>query len=318
MLLIVVLICIGFVLLYKGGDFLVTGAAGIAQKKNIPAVIVGVTLVAFGTSAPELFFNIISALHGNAEFALSNVSGSNLINISVGIGISGVVAVLPINRRQFAKDLVFLLGGPVLIVLFILLSDRGALALWHGLVLLSGFVAYILLTKQELTRHNSLLPEEDRACRDASCKREWGIFFLGGVMLYLGGEIIFRNAMAIVERLQISESLVGLTVIAVGTSIPDCAASIIAVTKNQKGIAVGNILGSNIFNIFLVLGATVLAFNDPIYFSRDNLFDYLSVSLLSLLFLAAVVARQSFGRLLGAATLAYYPISLVVRMLYLG
>jgi len=317
-LLIVVLICIGFVLLYKGGDFLVTGAAGIAQKKNIPAVIVGVTLVAFGTSAPELFFNIISALHGNAEFALSNVSGSNLINICVGIGISGLVAVLPINRRQFAKDLAFLLGGPLLIVVFILLSGRGALVLWHGLALLGGFAVYILLTRQELTRHHNMLSEADRVCVDASCKREWGIFFLGGVMLYLGGEIIFRNAMAIVERLQVSESLVGLTVIAVGTSIPDCAASIIAVTKNQKGIAVGNILGSNVFNIFLVLGATILAYKDPIYFSRDNLFDYFSVSFLSLLFIAAVVTRQSYGRFLGAATLAYYPLSLVFRMVYLG
>jgi cation:H+ antiporter len=112
--------------------------------------------------------------------------------------------------------------------------------------------------------------------------------------------------------------VVGLTVIAVGTSIPDCAASIIAVTKNQKGIAVGNILGSNIFNIFLVLGATILAFNDPIFFSRDNLYDYLSISILSLFFFLAMVARQSCGRLLGAAILAYYPLALMMRMFYLG
>ena len=308
----------GFALLYKGGDFLVTGAAGIAQKKNIPSFIVGVTLVAFGTSAPELFFNIISALHGNAEFALSNVSGSNLINISVGIGISAMVARLPIYRRQFAKDLVFLCAGPVLIVLFILFSGRSALTLWHALFLLTGFAAYIGLTKQDLTRHNNRLPASASACTDLSCKREWALFFLGGVMLYGGGEIIFRNALAIVEKLQISESVVGLTVIAVGTSIPDCAASIIAVTKNQKGIAVGNILGSNIFNIFLVLGATIIAFNDPIFFSSDNLYDYLSVSILSLFFFLTVLARQSCGRFLGAAIMAYYPISLMLRMLYVG
>ena len=103
---------IGFVLLYKGGDFLVTGAAGIARKKNIPAFIIGITLVAFGTSAPELFFNLISALHGNAEFALSNVSGSNLINLCVGIGVSAMITALPIKREVFAKDLLFLFMGP--------------------------------------------------------------------------------------------------------------------------------------------------------------------------------------------------------------
>jgi cation:H+ antiporter len=296
----------------------VTGAAGIAKKKNIPAFIVGITLVAFGTSAPELFFNMISAFHGNAEFALSNVSGSNLINLCVGIGVSAMIANLSIKRQTFAKDLVFLFIGPVLIVLFILVSGTKALTLVHGLFLFAGFALYIYMTKQEMTRQNDLLPVSDRGLKGASCKKEWGIFLLGGVMLYIGGEIIFRNALAIVERLQISESIVGLTVIAVGTSIPDCAASIIAVLKNQKDIAIGNILGSNIFNIFLVLGATIVAFNEPIFFSRDNFFDYLSVVILSLLFFLVVIMRQSYGRVMGFLTLAYYPLTLMVRVWYLN
>ena len=315
-LLIVALICIGFVLLFKGGDFLVTGAAGIAQKKHVPAFIVGITLVAFGTSAPELFFNLISALHGNAEFALSNVSGSNLINICVGIAVSAIVATLPIKRRKFAKDLVFLSLGPLLIVLFIWLSSLTALTRIHGLLLLAGFAVYLYLTKQELSRHNDRLPKSAEVCRDASCKREWRLFLLGGVMLYGGGEIIFRNALAIVERLGISESIVGLTIIAVGTSIPDCAASIIAVLKQQKDIAVGNILGSNIFNIFLVLGATIMVFQGPIVFNRSNLYDYLNVTLLSVLFGLVIMTRQSFGRIMGIITLAYYPLSLYVRVMF--
>ena len=316
MLLIVALICIGFALLFKGGDFLVTGAAGIAEKKDIPAFIVGITLVAFGTSAPELFFNLISAFHGNAEFALSNVSGSNLINLCVGIGVSAMIANLSIKRQTFAKDLVFLFIGPVLIVLFITVSGSKALTLVHGLFLFAGFVLYIFMTKQEMTRQNNQLPASDRCIRGVSCKKEWGIFLLGGVMLYIGGEIIFRNALAIVERLQISESIVGLTVIAVGTSIPDCAASIIAVLKNQKDIAIGNILGSNIFNIFLVLGATIVAFNEPIFFHQSSFFDYLSVSILSFLFFLVVIIRQSFGRIMGIIALAYYPLSLMVRVWY--
>lgn len=318
MLLVIVGMIIGFVLLYKGGDFLVTGAAGIARKKNIPAFIVGITLVAFGTSAPELFFNLISALHGNAAFALSNVSGSNLINLCVGIGISAMITALPIKREVFAKDLLFLFMGPLVILIFIAVSGRNALTLIHGLFLFVGFAGYLFWTNREMIRHNRKMPKSDQACMDVSCKREWGIFFLGGVMLYAGGEIIFRNALTIVERLQISESIVGLTVIAVGTSIPDCAASIIAVFKKQKDIAIGNILGSNIFNIFLVLAATIVAFNEPIFFSRSNLFDYLSVFILSFLFFIVVITRQSYGPVLGFLTLAYYPLSLLVRILCFG
>jgi len=309
---------IGFVLLYKGGDLLVTGAAGIARKKNIPAFIVGITLVAFGTSSPELFFNMISALHGNAEFALSNVSGSNLINLCVGIGISAMIATLSIKRQVFAKDLLFLFMGPLLILIFVTVSGRTVLTRVHGLLLFVGFAGYLFWTNREMIRHSRKLPKSDRVCLGVACKREWGIFFLGGVMLYAGGEIIFRNALAIVEKLQISESIVGLTVIAVGTSIPDCAASIIAVFKNQKDIAIGNILGSNIFNIFLVLAATIVAFNEPIFFSQSNLFDYLSVFILSLLFFIVAITRQSYGPVLGFLTLAYYPLSLVVRILYFG
>jgi cation:H+ antiporter len=315
-LLVIVLIGVGFALLYKGGDFLVTGAAGIARKKHVPPFIVGITLVAFGTSAPELFFNLISALHGNAEFALSNVSGSNLINICIGIAISAMVATLSIKRRKFAKDLAFLFLGPLLIVLFIWTSGRSALTSAHGLLLLAGFAAYLYLTKQELSRHNNLFPKSAAACQGESCRREWLIFLLGGVMLYLGGEIIYRNALTIVERLGLSESIVGLTIIAVGTSIPDCAASIIAVVKQQEDIAVGNILGSNIFNIFLVLGVTVVAFHAPIVFDKSNLYDYLNVAVLSFLFALVVVIRQSFGRLMGILTLAYYPLTLYIRILY--
>lgn len=315
MLLIVVLICVGFALLFKGGDLLVTGAAGIAQKKNIPPFIVGITLVAFGTSAPELFFNITSALHGNAEFALSNVSGSNLINLCMGIGISAIIADLPITRQKFTKDLVFLFVGPFLIVFFVAVSGRNVLTMIHGLILFAGFALYIYLTKQEMTRQSTQLSEYDRAATGVSCKKEWGIFLLGGVTLYIGSEIIFRNALAIVERLQISESIVGLTVIAIGTSIPDCAASIIAVLKNKKDIAIGNILGSNIFNIFLVLGATIIAFNEPILFQRVNFLDYISVSILSFLFFLFVIMRQSYGRIMGIITLAYYPLSLTLRIM---
>lgn len=307
---------IGFVLLFKGGDYLVTGAAGIAHKKNIPAFIVGITLVAFGTSAPELFFNIISAIHGNTEFALSNVSGSNAINICVGIGASTMVASLAVPRRKFSKDLMFLCLGPAAVVVFVLLSSPKALNVFHGIVLFMGFGAYIYTAKQSLGRHNSEPSVATASCTTDACRREWLIFGLGGIMLYAGGELIYRNALKIVGYFGLSESIVGLTVIAVGTSIPDCAASIIATAKNQKDIAVGNILGSNIFSIFLVLSSTIIVFGEPVVFSSNNYYDYLAVCALSVALAAYLLIFQRIGRIAGLVMLAAYPALLGLRITF--
>ena len=307
---------IGFFLLFKGGDYLVTGAAGIAHKKKIPSFIVGITLVAFGTSSPELFFNIISALHGNAEFALSNVSGSNLINIGLGIGGSAVVAPLLVPRRMFAKDLLFLCLGPAAVMLCAYLTSGPALTFFHGLLLFLGFGVYIYLTQRGLSRHNQEALHGTDSCEVSSCRREWLLFVVGCIMLYGGGEVIYRNALVIVRYLGLSESVVGLTVIAVGTSIPDCAASIIATAKNQKDIAVGNILGSNIFNIFLVLAATAVVFGQPMAFSASNYFDFGAVSLLSVLFSVHVLIRQKIDRWDGIVLLTCYPAILYVRIAF--
>jgi cation:H+ antiporter len=316
LLLTVPLIIIGFLLLFKGGDYLVNGAAGIARKKNIPPFIVGITLVAFGTSAPELFFNIISALHGNTEFALSNVSGSNLINLGVGIGVSAAIATLAVPRQKFLKDLTFLCMGPVLVVVCVIFSSNSALNLWHGLVFFLGFAAYIYLTKQKMVRLDQESAAAAKIGTTDSCRQEWLIFGLGCVMLYAGGEFIYRNALAIVRYYGLSESIVGLTIIAVGTSIPDCAASIIATVKNQKDIAVGNILGSNIFNIFLVLAATIIVYGQPVAFNTSNYFDFIAVCVLSAVLAAYLLIRQKIGRLAGIGLLASYPIILGVRITF--
>ncbi len=317
MILTIPFIIFGFFLLFKGGDFLVTGAAGIAQKKNIPAFIVGITLVAFGTSAPELFFNIISALHGNTEFALSNVSGSNLINIAVGIGVSAMVSPLAVTRQKFGKDLSFLCAGPIMAAACVFFSTGEVLHIGHGLLLFTGFGLYIFLTGKKMAAHN----QEAHAAatgsgKTDSCRREWFIFAMGCVMLYVGGEVIYRNALKIVNYFGLSESIVGLTVIAVGTSIPDCTASIIATAKNQKDIAIGNILGSNIFNIFLVLASTIVVYGQPVVFSTSNYFDYGTVAVLSIAFAAHALFHQMVGRAMGAFLLLCYPALLYIRIAF--
>ncbi|MDJ0886360.1 MAG: calcium/sodium antiporter [Desulfobacterales bacterium] len=317
MILTIPFIILGFFLLFKGGDFLVTGAAGIAQKKNIPAFIVGITLVAFGTSAPELFFNIISALHGNTEFALSNVSGSNLINIAVGIGVSAMVSPLAVTRQKFSKDLSFLCAGPILAAACVFFSPTEALHIGHGMLLFIGFGLYIYLTGKKMAAHNQQAhASAAENCTADSCRREWLIFAVGCAMLYVGGEVIYRNALKIVSYFGLSESMVGLTVIAVGTSIPDCAASIIATAKKQKDIAIGNILGSNIFNIFLVLASTIVVFGQPVAFSTSNYFDYGSVAVLSILFAAHSLFHQTIGRAMGVFLLLCYPAILYIRIAF--
>ncbi len=317
MILTIPFIIMGFFLLFKGGDYLVTGAAGIAQKKNIPAFIVGITLVAFGTSAPELFFNIISALHGNTEFALSNVSGSNLINIAVGIGVSAMVSPLAVTRQKFGKDLSFLCAGPIMAAACVFFSTGEVLHIGHGLLLFTGFGLYIFLTGKKMAAHNQEAhAAATGSCKTDSCRREWFIFAMGCVMLYVGGEVIYRNALKIVSYFGLSESIVGLTVIAVGTSIPDCAASIIATAKNQKDIAVGNILGSNIFNIFLVLASTIVVYGQPVVFSTSNYFDYGTVAVLSIAFAAHALFHQMVGRVMGAFLLLCYPALLYIRIAF--
>ena len=316
MLLTIPFIIIGFLLLYKGGDYLVSGAAGIAHKKNIPAFIVGITLVAFGTSAPELFFNIISALHGNAEFALSNVSGSNLINICVGIGVSAMVAPLTVTRHKFGKDLTFLCLGPMAVAVCVLFSAASALNFVHGLLFFSGFAVYIYQTKKKMTRHNQQMPAAVDSCTTESCRGEWLIFALGCAMLYAGGEVIYRNALKIVGFFGLSESMVGLTVIAVGQALATVGIKVLATARNQKDIAVGNILGSNIFNIFLVLATTIMVFGKPVVFSTSNYFDYIAVSILSLVFTAHILVRQKIGRFMGPFVLICYPAILYIRITY--
>ena len=227
-----------------------------------------------------------------------------------------MVASLAITRHKFGKDLSFVCLGPMAVVACVYLSATAALHIGHGLLLFTGFALYIYLTTKKMARHNAKTPDAASSCTNSSCRREWLLFFLGCLMLYVGGEIIYRNALKIVSYFGLSESIVGLTVIAVGTSIPDCAASIIATARNQKDIAVGNILGSNIFNIFLVLASTILVFGKPVVFSTSNYFDYVAVSVLSLLFAAHVLFHQKIGRIMGAFVLLCYPAILYIRITF--
>lgn len=243
---------LGFVALYYGAEWLVEGAVSIAAQLNISKVVAGVILVAFGTSAPELFVNCIAAVRGEASFALSNISGSNLANLMIGFGACAVLTQLATQSHKFRTELITFILAPL--ALFVIMFAMGAtVPAWALLILFVGFGYYIYLTSARM--HND---EEngDEATLPLARAILW--FLLGVGLLYIGGDVTVRQAIAIGEALNISETILGLTVVALGTSIPDITASIVAAREGENEIAVGNLLGSNIFNVLFVIPMTLL------------------------------------------------------------
>lgn len=299
----------GFYLLYKGAHWLVTGASRIADSLSISKVVVGATLVAFGTSAPELFVNMIAAARGKTGFALSNVSGSNLTNLCIGFGLCGLIGVLAIERKRFLKDLLVFAGAPLVIVLFLALTCAYSIPFWAVIFLLGPFCLYIYSMKARLIEELS----ED------TVKHNLGpsiiIFLVGVAGLYVAGELVLRTSISIGKALGLSDSIMGLTVVAIGTSIPDVAASVIAFKKKEGLIAVGNLLGSNIFNVLLVLSGTILVSFKGLTGDEKILIDYGLVFGASLLFMIFVLFRQRIGRFTGAILLGGYVIYMIARVI---
>ena len=247
------LLLAGCGLLLVGAHWLVKGAAEIAVALKIPKAIVGLSLVAFGTSAPELIVNLIAAYQGETRFALANVSGSNLTNLLVGFGLCGILGGLTIAWRTFSFDLWALVLSAT-IPLGILIA-HGHLPLWSVLLLGAGVIAYVLTIGHRFKNQTPDPIEQNHP------HLAWSslLFLLGAVFLYGGGHLVLEGAIAIAAKLQIDSALVGLTIVAAGTSIPDAVASIIAARRGERDIAIGNLLGSNIANILVVLSGTLLA-----------------------------------------------------------
>ena len=247
----VVLLIVGFIFLIKGSDFFVDGASSIASLLKIPTIIVGLTIVALGTSAPEAAVSITSSLTGSNAMAVSNVIGSNLFNMLMVIGISALLGDLLMEKNVLDKDLPFLVGITLLWAIFIIIG-------WditniEGIILLLIMVAYISFLvyntrksggAQEVEKPKLTLPKSI-------------IFILVGLAgIVLGGDLVVDSASAIAIALGMSETLVGLTIVAIGTSLPELVTSITALKKGENQLVIGNVIGSNIFNILFVLGAS--------------------------------------------------------------
>lgn len=284
-----ILFIIGFFLLIKGADILVDGSASIAKKLKISNIVIGLTIVAFGTSAPEFIVNIFASVQGNTEIAIGNILGSNIANILLILGISAIIYPISAKKNTVVKEIPFSLLATV--VLGIMANDviiNGAdfsdITRIDGLILLSFFIIFLYYTFG-ITKPDD---DEKKEIKMFSNFKSLIFIILGLVGLVIGGKWIINGAVQIAEFYNISQSLIGLTIVAVGTSLPELATSAIAAYKKQSDIAIGNIVGSNIFNIFWILGASAII--RPLPFNTSSNSDiamtiFASIVLFSIMFI---------------------------------
>ena len=267
---------IGFFLLIKGADILIDGAVSIARRLNISDLVIGMTVVAFGTSAPELFVNITAAIRGNSDLAIGNILGSNIANTLLVLGVASVIRPLAVTKGTVWREIPFSLLAAIVFAFlandqFLDQNNSSIISRTDGLVLLcffSVFLYYAFTTTNGSDSMADQVPSKTHGPLSA------GLLLVGGLIgLCLGGRWIVGGAVTIASQIGLSESVVGLSIVAVGTSLPELATSTLAAHKGRANIAVGNIVGSNIFNIFFVLGIT--ASIKPLPFSKENNIDVL-------------------------------------------
>lgn len=255
MLLSTLLLIVGFVLLIKGADWLVTGASALAKQFNVSELVIGLTIVAFGTSSPELIVNVLAAFKGSSDIALGNIIGSNNFNTYVILGIAGLIYPLSVGRSTIFREIPYsLLSGLVILLIAndVFVNERlpNTIDRTDGVMLLLFFLAFLYYA------FLSIQTEEPTVHKIADMSTKMSIVYtVGGLaILILGGKLVVDSAVDIARFMGISEKLIGLTIVAAGTSLPELVTSAVAALKKRSDIAVGNVVGSNIFNVFFVLG----------------------------------------------------------------
>ena len=247
----VVLLLVGFLFLIKGSDFFVDGASSIASHLKIPTIIVGLTIVAFGTSAPEAAVSITSSLTGSNAMAVSNVIGSNIFNMLMVIGIAALLSNLLMEKSVLKKDLPFLVAITLLFAIFIFIGwDITNIEGIILLIILAGYIIYLIRGSKKSKNAN------DVEAAKFTLPKSIILIIIGLAGIIIGGDLVVDSASAIAIALGMSETLVGLTIVAIGTSLPELVTSITALKKGENQLVIGNVIGSNIFNILFVLGAS--------------------------------------------------------------
>lgn len=312
--LVVLLLIVGFAFLIKGADLFVEGSSSIAKKFKVPGIIIGLTVVAMGTSLPETAVSVTASLAGNNELAVSNAVGSNIFNTMMVIGVCAIITPIMVQKQTIKKDIPFsAIVALLLLGLGILgIADTSGMVLGHldGAILLVLFVAYILflifstLKAKKNGEAVSVEGGDDDEIKILPVWKSLLFILIGGAGIALGGELTVDTASRIALDLGMSQTLVGLTIVSIGTSLPELVTSIVAARKNEVDMALGNAIGSNIFNFLMVLG--IASAISPISFITFNIIDIAILLAFTLIIWIFAATKKSIGRLEGIIMVSLY------------
>ena len=303
-----VLLLIGLVMLCFGGNWLVNGGIGIAKKFRISNLVIGMTIVAFGTSSPELAASIAAA-GDHSAIILGNIVGSNIANVGMVIGVAAILVPLAVHKSVLRKEIPIMLGVSALLVL---LSIDGELSQYDGILLLIGLGVFAVYTFRSALKQREKSKDDTNSGKNNGYLKSIGLIGIGIILLYIGAILTVDNAVVIASEFGLSETIIGLTVIAIGTSLPELITSIIAIRKGHTDIGIGNIVGSNIYNILMIMG--VGASLGGVLITADIYVDYAIMIIFSLSLLIGL-KTQIINRTVGVILAAGYGLYLITTFL---
>ena len=293
-----VLLVIGFVMLIKGADIFVEGAAGIAAKFGIPQLVIGLTIVAMGTSAPEAAVSITAAMKGTADITVGNVVGSNILNILIILGVTAVIVAVEVQKTTIRYEIPFV--AVVTIALLVMGMTDGVIGHLDGVIFWILFIVYLAYLFVIAKKGKS----EDEEVQDEPVWKLLVFIVLGAVLIIWGADISVDAATEIAREIGLSERFIGLTIVALGTSLPELCTSVVAARKGKADLAIGNIVGSNIFNILFVIGTTALIV--PVSFQPAFIIDTLVALAAAVMLWVCVFPKKKLTRLGGVVMLVSY------------
>ena len=312
--LVLVFLVIGFVLLIKGADFFVEGSSSVAKRLHVPSIIIGLTIVAMGTSLPETAVSVSASITGNNELAVSNAVGSNIFNLMVVIGVCAVLATVNVAKETIKRDIPFSLicAGLLMLLGIIGVGDKSGMTLGHldGVILIiffAGYVFYMIKIALKASKEGRKVEVEGGSDEEIKLVSvPVSILFIAGgaVAIAIGGDMTVDAASRIANELGMSQTLIGLTIVSIGTSLPELVTSIVAARKNEVDMALGNAIGSNVFNILMVLG--IASAISPISIITENIIDLCVLIVFTVCVWIFAGTRKKIGRIEGVCMVAFY------------
>lgn len=310
----IVWLLVSLVILYFGAEGLVSGASSLAKRVGVSPLIIGLTIVSIGTSMPELVVSAKAAMIGQSALSIGNVLGSNMINIGVILGLSAMIYPIAVNRQLLNLDVPFMVFSSVLFLLLFLDSKISRVEAGLLILLFISYISYLIITSTK--GHKNKPEQKSQNTDEIKMSKHWSIDLLfivvGLLALVYGSDLLVVNSIIIAERLGMSEAMIGLTIVAIGTSMPELATSVVAAIKKRSDIAIGNVIGSNIFNILLVLGVAGLI--HPISTPEINYMDSLFVVALGLVLWLFMKLGTRIRRWQGTTFIFIYVLYFIIKL----